>query len=644
MYEVEQDGRIGEREKAREQEDTDRLEWNKRANEIVRDRKLYRNKEIGAIKRMQKQVMGKSKKKMLTEVDKNKKAKNDSCVRENKNNLNINKVNLDVDYDMQVGSIVDEREKEAGETEVYQTNEMDIEEVIGTKGSMLPTIEINTSQDNYSKGKENKENGKGQSRENRDRMILRNGVMQYEDRDKGRNIDENNNNNFRFKGDHKGSIIVGASVRREKIVKGKIGNAVRIATKTMAISNKIIKIKHLGYNRSEIHIKDVVTANKILDLKESDIEYYVPGRAKRIKGVLIDWDSELPLHELYEAMTETERRGIIQIERLKKRIYNREKQESLMIDTNNLVMTWEGNARPDKISLCGGMMSLRVRPFVEAVRQCFNCFKFGHVKAVCRAKQRCIVCGEEGIHGRCEKPLSCTSCGEAHKSTDRRCNVYQYNMELKKVMAENNVSLREAEGILKIDIPKKLPRVINIRTWPEIKIRNNLTFEDQRKRGMDMIGIQKKSGKAMYSEVLQRQEQNVGEENNECYEGYSEEEEERKVMKNIRRKKDKEQREKRIQEYNEYRRSVNVREEETLKGKRGVVIEYQRNEEEEITGELKQDRENKNEDIEKRIQKMEEVLNKILEFMNKMLTDRKEEEKEERDDQREKKRCRKEES
>lgn len=58
-------------------------------------------------------------------------------------------------------------------------------------------------------------------------------------------------------------------------------------------------------------------------------------------------------------------------------------------------------------------------------------------------------------------------------------------MELKKIMAENNVSLREAEELLKIDNPKKFPSVTNIRAWPEIKTRNNLTFEDQRKRVID---------------------------------------------------------------------------------------------------------------------------------------------------------------
>lgn len=73
------------------------------------------------------------------------------------------------------------------------------------------------------------------------------------------------------------------------------------------------------------------------------------------------------------------------------------------------------------------------------------------------------------------------------------------------------------------------------------------------------------------------------------------------MIKDLRKRKDKEQREKRMQEYSEYRRSINVREDETLKRKRGVAIEYQKNIEEDITGELKEDRENKIEAIEKRI-------------------------------------------
>lgn len=59
-------------------------------------------------------------------------------------------------------------------------------------------------------------------------------------------------------------------------------------------------------------------------------------------------------------------------------------------------------------------------------------------------------------------------------------------------MAENNVSIREAEEILKIDRQKMLPSATNIRAWPEITTRNNLTFEDQRKRVNDTMEYKEK--------------------------------------------------------------------------------------------------------------------------------------------------------
>lgn len=76
-------------------------------------------------------------------------------------------------------------------------------------------------------------------------MILVDGIMKYEGEVKERTNYENKSN-FRFKGDHKENIILIASVKKEKLVKGKVGNTVRIATKTMSLSNnKIIRIKHL---------------------------------------------------------------------------------------------------------------------------------------------------------------------------------------------------------------------------------------------------------------------------------------------------------------------------------------------------------------------------------------------------------------
>lgn len=70
-------------------------------------------------------------------------------------------------------------------------------------------------------------------------------------------------------------------------------------------------------------------------------------------------------------------------------------------------------------------------------------------------------------------------CGKGHKSTDKKCNVFLYNTELKRVTAENNISLKEAVGVVNMDKTKELPRRTYLRSWPEISKENNPTFEDK---------------------------------------------------------------------------------------------------------------------------------------------------------------------
>lgn len=103
-------------------------------------------------------------------------------------------------------------------------------------------------------------------------------------------------------------------------------------------------------------------------------------------------------------------------------------------------------------------------------------------------------------------------------------------------------------------------------------------------------------------------------------EGCSSEEEERKRKKLLKKKQDRERGEKRIQEYNRHWRSVDTREDDCLKGRRGVVIEYQSNKEEETSERIREKRVNERikeiNGLEKRMQKMEETLNEIWKFMN----------------------------
>lgn len=95
---------------------------------------------------------------------------------------------------------------------------------------------------------------------------------------------------------------------------------------------------------------------------------------------------------------------------------------------------------------------------MEPVRQCYTCFQYGHHKKTCRGDRKCIVCKEK-FHGKCLKEPKCLNCGEKPRSNDKKCHVYEYNFQLKKIMAERNTSFYEAMNIVrpntKIDLERQ---------------------------------------------------------------------------------------------------------------------------------------------------------------------------------------------
>lgn len=149
---------------------------------------------------------------------------------------------------------------------------------------------------------------------------------------------------------------------------------------------------------------------------------------------------------------------------------------------------------------------LRIRPFIEPVRQCSNCFKFGHKKEWCKAERKCINCGEKE-HGRCEKNVRCANCDGLHKATFKRCPDHENNWQLKKIMAEENVSIFEAKELFKglvkhtenIDINKT-------RDFPELK-RKDPDLLGYKYRGEE-YDIHNKRTKVSYADLVNQDKNN----------------------------------------------------------------------------------------------------------------------------------------
>lgn len=253
----------------------------------------------------------------------------------------------------------------------------------------------------------------------RAKIVRRNGLMIYEDmaRKEG---EEKDNENTCFKSDHRGEIVVQARVMEKYVSKNKMNNMVKIAREMVREGIKVKEMKQCGLSVAELKFTNIVEANNCMnigrrDKEEGQIRYSIPGRMQRIKGFISDWDSGVSLHELIEAME-----GVIQLERMKRRYIDEKTKESKYKLTELIIITFEGNKLPQSVSLFGGIVRLRVRAFMEPVRQCYGCYEYGHYRHACRYNGRkCMVCGKE-FHGECYAEPSCINCGGKHIATDRK--------------------------------------------------------------------------------------------------------------------------------------------------------------------------------------------------------------------------------
>lgn len=161
--------------------------------------------------------------------------------------------------------------------------------------------------------------------------------------------------------------------------------------------------------------------------------------------------------------------NVISIERILKRIYNKTNKSTTWCNTNNFVLVLKGRSLPAHISLYDELVKLKIRPYIPAVKQCYNCYRFRHTKAVCRSKNKvCLICSEE-FHGLCDRPEKCVNCGGKHKANDRKCEKYLYNKQILKVSAEKNISIYEAKNIIRESSKTStLNAWANPKDWPRL--------------------------------------------------------------------------------------------------------------------------------------------------------------------------------
>ena len=96
----------------------------------------------------------------------------------------------------------------------------------------------------------------------------------------------------------------------------------------------------------------------------------------------------------------------------------------LAVPTDMVKIVLTGKQHPARFSR--GYGSYRMRPFVKAPQQCFNCQRFGHMARTCwRENQTCRYCAGSHPSSQCkgdsQVTLKCANCGEGHATTSKAC-------------------------------------------------------------------------------------------------------------------------------------------------------------------------------------------------------------------------------
>lgn len=147
--------------------------------------------------------------------------------------------------------------------------------------------------------------------------------------------------------------------------------------------------------------------------------------------------------------------GPIDITRLKKRTPDNKDPTNkfVLVDTNIYIASFHNTEITPNAILLG--KTIFFSPFIERVRRCVICQRFGHTDKICKAKDKSCVCetcsesghGKHECHGTVNRCINCIRAKyteTSHKASDPKCLVFLLQRDAKKAMAILGLSPKEA--------------------------------------------------------------------------------------------------------------------------------------------------------------------------------------------------------
>jgi hypothetical protein len=206
--------------------------------------------------------------------------------------------------------------------------------------------------------------------------------------------------------------------------------------------NNVFEMKMIGRQKMCIYFNDSTAANSFnkMNLKEYDLKTSIPLHYLTVTGVIKNIPNNIKLAEIMELAKYND--NVYKIER----IYRTAKDDSgnmTLIPTNCIKVIFIGSQLPESFSML--YYKERVHPYIFKLRQCTNCWRYGHSHTKCKSKLKCNKCGEEHKEEVCISTITkCSHCNGNHKASDKECLERARRNNINIIMATKNLSFGEA--------------------------------------------------------------------------------------------------------------------------------------------------------------------------------------------------------
>ena len=145
---------------------------------------------------------------------------------------------------------------------------------------------------------------------------------------------------------------------------------------------------------------------------------------------------------------------ITKVERLNKKVTDRDGNKK-WIPSDSVKIAFSGVDLPFAVTIYHSYY--KVKPFVAAPLQCYNCQRIGHTSKTCKSAARCLHCGGAHQKDACTKQQSdfcCVNCPDNHRSNDPVCPVFREAKDIEVIRAKTGKTFNEAKA--EIRKPKKV--------------------------------------------------------------------------------------------------------------------------------------------------------------------------------------------